>query len=348
MSTEKQAQQKVRSVDSNRNIFRCAWDSCSHTSGKVPDNESQKAGMFLNGNAPFNQTDQDESSLGSHSASAALASEATSGDNVDKLLAADMNSLSLQERDVVYDEIHGVANPVQETPSFVQTKLDELQQEIKKIKHEPAYDRATAMKPDYLLDPAFCIQFLRAKRFNTKAAAAQLVAHLEIKQELFGTHKLCSDISLSDLGEDDRDLLRSGMYPYIATRDRAGRAICFLINRLVKFKFFENWARMLFFFYMSHLRDEEVQRRGLVVIMWMHGSSASLTQNDFLLWTRSTSIAEAMPIRISGGMHYCTAGTMLHPGLELALAFTGRHLRIRFRVRVGKSIKSVLFPPANA
>lgn len=238
----------------------------------------------------------------------------------------------------MFDEIHGVASPVEESALFVKTNLNALKEEIDKIKHKPAYDQAMILEPEYTQDPAFCIQFLRAKKFNAKAAATQLVAYLEIKKELFGLHRLCKDIEFSDLDENDKDLLRSGMYPFLKARDNAGRAIFLFINELLNLNSFESWARMFFYMCMSHLKDEEVQRRGFVVIIWMHGSSPSLTNSDFLLWGKGSAIADMLPIRISGGMHYCAAGTRLRPGLELAMTLVGRHLRIRFRVHFGKSI----------
>lgn len=321
-------------VDTNgfsSSCFRDPMNACSNSSGNSSSDESQQASLFLE---PKVQSAHHGNSSCFHRST----SRAKSGDNVGRLLAADLNSLSIQERDIIYDEIHGVASPVEETPHFVQATLHALQQDIKKIKHKPAYDHAMTMEPDYIQNPAFCIQFLRAKRFNAKEAAAQLVAHLEMKQELFGSNKLCTDIKFTDLDEDDRNLLRSGAYPFLVTRDRAGRAICILINRLLEYKSFKNWARTLFYIFMSHLRDKEVQRRGAVGIAWMHGSSMNLTHMDFRMWSSASAVADCLPLRISGGVHYCAAGARLHPGLELGMTITGSHLRVRFRAHVGKSL----------
>lgn len=258
----------------------------------------------------------------------------TPGKSVDKMLAEDMNSLSLQERDVLYEEIHGVASWMEETPLFVSTSLAALDDELAKIKNKPAYDQAMIMNPDYVQDPEFCLQFLRAKSFHAPKAAAQLVSHLEIKQEVFGSHKLCEHIGFSDLHEEDREMLKTGAYQFIKTRDRAGRAICIFMNRLIQFKSFESWARTMFFMFMSYIKDKEVQRRGLVTISWMHGSSSS-TRNDFTIWSRSGPVVDAMPLRISGGMHCCTDGTSLHPGLVFSIIYGRSHMRVRLRVHAG-------------
>lgn len=326
-------------VRPKRSLLGCAWCTSSNlnNSGDTSFDESQRAGMFLDDKVELAHRGIDGCC---HSSPSAPPSKDQSGDRVDKLLAADLNSLSLQERDVVYEEIHGVASPVKETPLLVQTSLDELHREISRIKHKPAYDQAMATDPYYIQNPTFCIKFLRSKLFDAKAAAAQLVAHLEIKHNLFGSHRLCRNIDFSDLDENDRGLLRTGAYPFLKTRDRAGRAICFFIYRLTIFQSIENWARMFFFFCMSHAEDEDVQRRGLTVIIWMHGSRTSLTQNDFLLWSRGAAVADTLPLRISGGMHYCAARNATHPALELTFAFTGQHLRIRFRIHVGTFKKS--------
>lgn len=189
----------------------CASDTCTDcsSSGDTSGDESQHESMFLEGTFAQRNSPCDYRSSPPRPSKETNLSE----DNVEKLLANDLNNLSLQEREAVYDEIHGVASPLEETPHFVQTKLDALQEELIKIQNKPAYDRAMVMDPEYIQDRAFCIPFLRAKLFNTKEAAAQLVAHLEMKQELFGTHRLCRDIHISDLDENDQELLRSGAFP---------------------------------------------------------------------------------------------------------------------------------------
>lgn len=334
--------QKKRRVlgGSNGFLSGCTWDACSDSSVDTAGHETQNAGLFLEENfEEFKKDSHNGDSNCYKRLSTPSPSKDVSGGDVDRLLASEMNSLSLQERDHVYDEIHGVANLVEETPLFLHVKLDELQEEIAKIRNKPAYDRAMAIGPNYVQDPAFCLPFLRAKSFNAKLAAAQLVAHLDVKQEFFGTNKLCRDIELSDLDENDLELLRLGSYQFMKHKDRAGRTIALVINKLIKFKYFENWARMMFYVFMTHLKDEEVQRRGLVAVTWMHGSNTSLTKNDFILWTRGTEISDVLPLRVSGGVHYCAAGSRLHPALELAISFAGRHLRVRFRAHVGKSTK---------
>eukprot|EP00526_Cylindrotheca_closterium_P026840 CAMPEP_0113629714 /NCGR_PEP_ID=MMETSP0017_2-20120614/15428_1 /TAXON_ID=2856 /ORGANISM="Cylindrotheca closterium" /LENGTH=51 /DNA_ID=CAMNT_0000540129 /DNA_START=15 /DNA_END=167 /DNA_ORIENTATION=+ /assembly_acc=CAM_ASM_000147 len=45
--------------------------------------------------------------------------------------------------------------------------------------------------------------FLRGNRYDTKAAANQMLKFFETKQDLFGTEKLTKDITIEDLDEDD-------------------------------------------------------------------------------------------------------------------------------------------------
>lgn len=96
-------------VRPKRSLLGCAWCTSSNlnNSGDTSFDESQRAGMFLDDKVELAHRGIDGCC---HSSPSAPPSKDQSGDRVDKLLAADLNSLSLQERDVVYEEIHGVAS----------------------------------------------------------------------------------------------------------------------------------------------------------------------------------------------------------------------------------------------
>ena len=101
---------------------------------------------------------------------------------VDAFLAKEMNQMSIQERDRVLYDIHGVSEVITETPDLIEERLFELEVELHKIFPKPAYDQAMYSDPDYVLDTKFRLMFLRADLFDAKKAAARMVRYFRDKQ----------------------------------------------------------------------------------------------------------------------------------------------------------------------
>ena len=142
------------------------------------------------------------------------------------LLVKELNQLTLQERERVMDEIHGVADSEEEeTPDFVAMKLRLIQEEIVKIRKRSAYERALFLAPHRVKDPAFLLMFLRSESYNAKKAATRLIHYFECKLEYFGFDKLVEPITLNDLDEDDLFALRNGCLQLSPVKDRAGRGV---------------------------------------------------------------------------------------------------------------------------
>ena len=105
-------------------------------------------------------------------------------------LAQDMAQLSVQERNTMFEEIHGVDGVVEEGPEFVEDKLARMKEEIQKIVHREAYNKAVLLSPTRVHSKQFCLMFLRSTKFDAKAAAAKIVAHFDFKSKLFGAEKV--------------------------------------------------------------------------------------------------------------------------------------------------------------
>jgi hypothetical protein len=152
----------------------------------------------------------------------------------DSILAASLNQMSLQEREKLYEDVHGVARPSNpEEPTFVASCLTELQMELDAIppplRH--AYDLAYSQNASYVTQSKFRLLFLRSESFQPKAAAFKMVGFLEAKLELFGRETLSRDISLSqDYDPSDIKCLESGLYQLLPGRDRSGRPVLFCNN----------------------------------------------------------------------------------------------------------------------
>lgn len=148
-------------------------------------------------------------------------------DEVDAALARHLNVMSLQERTELFEEIHGVLKPIEETPSFIHQKLHLLEVELNKIpdgkKH--GYNVASKVNREYVYDQKFKLMFLRVDRFDEKKAAIRLVTFLDRKLECFGISLLTRRVFFSDLDIGAQSMLRSGAMQVLPSRDRSGRVV---------------------------------------------------------------------------------------------------------------------------
>lgn len=171
--------------------------------------------------------------------------EETCGDyeeSVDTLMAKELNSLSVTERNEVYESIHGVERPMEETEDFLAEKLNELEVAIGCIQHKPAYEQgmSTEAGEQFLSCRLFRLAFLRAERFDAKKAAVRLIFYLEEKLLRFGPRAVGRQLTLEDMSDYARSLLvKKGIIQILPARDRAGRAV------LVTYYMEDNFRREL-------------------------------------------------------------------------------------------------------
>ena len=149
-------------------------------------------------------------------------------EEVDALLSSELNSLSLQERGSIYEEIHGVDSEIEETPQLVAESLQlmgaALQLQVPALRD--LYNQARQINPDYVDSHSFWLQFLRAEYFVAPKAALKLCRFLAGKVEYFGMDCLARPITLDDdFDPDDLEWLTSGITQLLPSRDRSGRII---------------------------------------------------------------------------------------------------------------------------
>jgi hypothetical protein len=179
------------------------------------------------------------------------------------VIAQALSQLSLQQRDAVYQDIHGVVDTyTAEDPQHVKQSLASLELELTLLSSnnmECAYQKALRMEQEdqraafvsgsagdkasttsttalqgasgsgsYVQGDEFRLMFLRAEEWNVKLAAKRMIGFLELKLHLFGMDKLCRDIVLEDLkdGDDgDWNYVKCGYFQRIPLTDRSGRPI---------------------------------------------------------------------------------------------------------------------------
>lgn len=154
--------------------------------------------------------------------------------DVDAMIAKDLNSMSLEEREQCYHDIHGIPDAINETPEFVKDKLKELDDELVRTSswNKIAYLQAEANDKEFVRCLKLRLKFLRTYAFDVKKTAAHLCLFFEQKLQTFGRELLTKDIKLSDMDANDIRCLESGKYQLAPQRDRAGRVLfaCIMAN----------------------------------------------------------------------------------------------------------------------
>lgn len=151
---------------------------------------------------------------------------------VDTLLAEELRRMSIGDRGIIEEEIHGVRSmEVDETPDVVQAALLAFEREIDSaderlkfaymeglllnggaINNFPAADAAGGGGEDcgYILCPDFKLRFLRADRFVVRTAVHRYLSYLNLLLRMFGPNALQRPLRHSDLDKDQHDLLKGG------------------------------------------------------------------------------------------------------------------------------------------
>lgn len=158
------------------------------------------------------------------------------------LFAAELSRLSMRERDEVLHDIHGVADSQNEDPAFVEQCRKDLEDALAQIPvaDKGSYLQARDLDESYVTNEDFLLMFLRACSFNGKLAADRMISFFNAKKDLFGPEKLAKEITYDDLDEEDIRCLESGYAQVLSGRDRAGRAIFFLMPMIRKYSTLQN------------------------------------------------------------------------------------------------------------
>lgn len=86
-------------------------------------------------------------------------------DEAASVVAQQMNEMSaLEERERVYEDIHGVSDMItEEPPLFVTQSLEKMEEGIGRIRKKIAYERALFLSPSYVQNFKFRLMFLRCE-----------------------------------------------------------------------------------------------------------------------------------------------------------------------------------------
>ena len=162
---------------------------------------------------------------------------------VSSMLAKEMNQLSVEEREKVLEDVHGIPRLVEQPKERIEACLALLETELTSISNKAAYDLATSMSKEYTSSRKIRLMFLRAESYNPYNAASRMVRFFDEKCELFGADKLTKDITLDDLDPDDIITLENGFYQVLPEKDCAGRKVFCFFAKLKVFRTIQNTVR---------------------------------------------------------------------------------------------------------
>jgi len=148
------------------------------------------------------------------------------------MLAKEMNQLSVEEREKVFEDVHGIPRVVDEPHEFIEACLALLEKELTNISSKAAYDLASSTSKEYTSSKKIRLMFLRAESFDPYKAASRMVRFFEEKFELFGADKLTKDITLDDLDPDDIITFENGVFQVLPEKDCAGRKVLCIFPKL--------------------------------------------------------------------------------------------------------------------
>eukprot|EP00980_Cylindrotheca_fusiformis_P017879 scaffold5672_cov97-Cylindrotheca_fusiformis.AAC.2 len=281
------------------------------------------------------------------------------GESYESMLAKTMSSLTFEEQQVAIHDIHGVSEITEDDPRMIEEKLAEMEVELSKISSKDAYLLAKEISPGYgkLCQPLSEIDvlpvlittlnkmsfevcnkelrllFLRTDLFNSRDAAVRFVRFFALKLRLFGTEKVGKDILMSDLGPEELEFCRFGGSRWLPHRDRAGRAVLFVLPNMSNRKFSVDCRfRVLLWTCFNVLRDKETQRKGLVLVLFNVGASGSF---DPQLLYNAREIVQSFPSRLIG-FHICYDNPMRRPVISLVIAALDKFITARCRSHYGK------------
>lgn len=253
--------------------------------------------------------------------------ERTTPEEIDALVAAELSQLSAEEREKVFEDIHGVVGEANgEDWSFMNSCLDELENHLITKKKGTAYALAESLSKEYVSNKDFCVMFLRADDYDPNDAAERMIQFFELKKTLFGTDKLVKDITLDDLDSGSIECLKSGCAQISPHKDTAGRTVLLFTYTKRRFERVENLNRAMYYFYMSALESPDNQRQGVVCIYSLLGQCS--------LKSVGIDVRNSLPIHYAS-IHICVDDETQFLTVQEPIKAMNKRTRVRSRLHLG-------------
>lgn len=287
-------------------------------------------------------------------------------ENVEKMMAKEIDLLTLQDRNAIYEEIHGVSTmAIEETPELLEESLRRFEDELNKIDPESrfAYDCVANQTPPnttnntnagnnntsndsgsgsdsssqhnnnrvIATDREFRLRFLRCVFFDPRLAANRMVNFFELLHALYGKDALQNFDATMDFFVGEREVqaaFRHGYLQLLPFRDRSGRKIVVLVLDALEL---DDITRLKIYLYLTFVagEDEETQRKGIVMVFWPGCNQLRLPKPGYL---NLVALAlRGMPTRFAS-FHFCSPAT---PFFQMARTM------VSIALKRGKSVTRV-------
>jgi len=256
---------------------------------------------------------------------------------VDSIIAQEIASLSIEDREKVLYDIHGISGGIEETKELVESSLHMLEIELDKLQQASGYQIAFQMDRCFVEDKMFRLRFLRAHLFDAAKAAEGIATHFEVKLELFGLELLTKDITQDDLDKDTMGVIYSGRIQRLPQRDRGGRVVGIRFHLPSTVPVMAQ-LRAMFYLGMAAAEDEETQKKGHVTVSCVLSEDENLFHSFHHrreLNLKMSKVIEGMPNRYVGFHfvhNFSVAWRLLLAIFKLA---TKQSNRIRIREHCG-------------
>lgn len=218
--------------------------------------------------------------------------------DIDAVLANALQQLDLEERERALNDLHGINNySRKENPICLKKWLNVMEERLNKIKHGTALQLAQTLDFAYVADIEMRLMFLRSTDYDPIRAAEKMVYFFEVKRECFGVEKLAKDITLEDLEQEDKDIIKSGYLQVLPFKDMSGREIMMIQASLRPRCSLQSEDRAKFFMLMEYAK-RAIETKSRFTVVYFGLDAVALEASRLVgLWF-------AVPLRVSG-IHIC-------------------------------------------
>jgi len=261
---------------------------------------------------------------------------------VDDLLSKELLQLSLQDRNAIDEEIHGVQTfAPEETPEMLSNALRKMEIEIDSIPNKAAFDRSQRFPNTYVNGAEFRLRFLRSDLFEIKEAAGKMVKFLDLISELFGDFALRRQIQMSDFSREEMQVFRVGHQQLLPYRDRSGRRIFALVGGFGIHVALVTRVKILIYLVLAASDDVETQRKGITTVIWPgskmpKGDDVINLKMDRLLFMKR--VYESLPVRTCS-YHFCMQNTPFFQVVRTLFILSLSQSMQRMKFHIGENVE---------
>ena len=282
---------------------------------------------------------------------------------LDSQLAQALSDMTVNERNTFYEECNGIVSVIEEDPKFVQAKIRQLDEELKKhaasssvrqlaaaaaaatydcnpLKAITAipYQLALSKDSSFIHNYKFKLMFLRASRYDVARAVQGVLTHFEWKLYLFGEEMLVKNIRLEDLNEDDLYSLRKQTMLFLPGTDRAGRKV-FIMQSVDSppeaYKTWKNHFRSIFYQFMVLAENETYQKLGCAVVAYLVNQTLTFGTSHFQNYLQLPTFSACLPLH-KAVFHCCYNSRAIGSAIGIIHKLATKEEKSRFKTHYGK------------